>query len=173
MIAGGEFKGCIVRQTAAEIVGAVSNPRNYRIPGSHIDFPSALALASDVLNTPNLRLILPMATSMGTRPQAIKQKRPIAVLNRFEKPNDTLESLIDILGTLIEDYENKHVPEPVGNPISSLKHFMREHNLKQSDLSEIRNWRRSAFAFHPAKKPPIHLSKYLTMSKSFLYCMPN
>lgn len=54
-----------------------------------------------------------------------------------EKPNATLESLIDILGTLIEDYENKHVPEPVGDPISSLKHFMEERNLKQSDLSEI------------------------------------
>lgn len=54
-----------------------------------------------------------------------------------EKPNDTLESLIDILGTLIEDYEKKHVPEPVGDPISSLKYFMDEHNLKQSDLSEI------------------------------------
>lgn len=54
-----------------------------------------------------------------------------------EKPNDTLDSLIDILGTLIEDYENKYVPEPVGDPISSLKHFMEEHNLKQSDLPEI------------------------------------
>lgn len=54
-----------------------------------------------------------------------------------EKPNDTLESLIDILGTLIEDYEKKHVPEPVGDPISSLKYFMEEHNLKQSALSEI------------------------------------
>ncbi len=54
-----------------------------------------------------------------------------------EKPNDTLDSLIDILGTLIEDYENKYVPEPVGDPISSLKHFMEEYNLKQSDLSDI------------------------------------
>jgi HTH-type transcriptional regulator/antitoxin HigA len=54
-----------------------------------------------------------------------------------EKPNDTLDSLIDTLGTLIEDYENKYVPEPVGDPISSLKHFMKEHNLRQSDLPEI------------------------------------
>ena len=54
-----------------------------------------------------------------------------------EKPNDTLDSLIDILGTLIEDYENKYVPEPVGDPISSLKHFMEEYNLRQSDLPEI------------------------------------
>lgn len=37
----------------------------------------------------------------------------------------------------IEDNENKYVPEPVGDPISSLKHFMEEHNLRQSDLPEI------------------------------------
>ncbi len=54
-----------------------------------------------------------------------------------EKPNDTLESLIDIIGTLIEDYENKHAPGPVGDPISSLKHFMEENNLGRSDLPEI------------------------------------
>jgi HTH-type transcriptional regulator/antitoxin HigA len=54
-----------------------------------------------------------------------------------EKPNDTIDSLIDMLGTLIEDYENKHVPEPVGDPISSLRHFMEERNLRQSDLPEI------------------------------------
>jgi HTH-type transcriptional regulator/antitoxin HigA len=54
-----------------------------------------------------------------------------------EKPNDTIESLIDMLGTLIEDYENKHIPEPVGDPISSLKHFMEEHHLRQCDLPEI------------------------------------
>jgi len=54
-----------------------------------------------------------------------------------EKQNDTLESLIDILGTLIEDYEDRHIPEPVGDPILSLKHFMEEHHLKQSDLPEI------------------------------------
>lgn len=53
------------------------------------------------------------------------------------KPNAKLDSLIDVLGTLVEDYENKHVPEPVGDPISSLKHLMEEHGLKQGDLPEI------------------------------------
>ncbi len=57
--------------------------------------------------------------------------------NVSEKSNDSLESLIDILGTLIENYEDKHVPEPIGDPISSLKHFIGEHHLKQSDLFEI------------------------------------
>ncbi len=54
-----------------------------------------------------------------------------------ERPNATLDSLIDILGTLIEAYEDKHVPEPVGDPVSSLRYFMEEHNLRQSDLAEI------------------------------------
>jgi antitoxin component HigA of HigAB toxin-antitoxin module len=67
------------------------------------------------------------------RPAALRFYACLKIRCRFI----TLDSLIDILGTLIEDYENKNVPEPVGDPISSLKHFMEEHNLKQSDLSEI------------------------------------
>jgi len=54
-----------------------------------------------------------------------------------KNPNAELDSLIDVLGTLIEDYENRNIPEPVGDPISSLKHYMEEHNLRQSDLPEI------------------------------------
>jgi predicted nucleic acid-binding protein len=65
LIAGGEFKGCIALQTATEIVGAVSNPRNYRPPKKYLGFPVALEMASDVLKTPNLRLILPQATSFS------------------------------------------------------------------------------------------------------------
>ncbi len=53
------------------------------------------------------------------------------------EPNDTIESLIDILGTLIQDYESKNVPEPVGDPISTLKHLMAERKLRQTDLPEI------------------------------------
>ena len=47
------------------------------------------------------------------------------------------DSLIDLLGTLIEDYENKHISEPQGDAIASLKFFMKEFSLKQSDLPEI------------------------------------
>ncbi len=38
---------------------------------------------------------------------------------------------------LIEKYENQHYPEPVLNPTDYLKYLMEEHNLKQSDLTEI------------------------------------
>lgn len=65
LIAGGEFKGYIALQTATEIVAAVSNPRNYPPSKSHLEFPAALDMVSDVLKTPNLRLILPNATSFS------------------------------------------------------------------------------------------------------------
>jgi HTH-type transcriptional regulator/antitoxin HigA len=54
-----------------------------------------------------------------------------------EKPEPAVESLIDTLGTLIEDYEAKHLPEPMGDPISTLRHLMEAHGLKQSDLPEL------------------------------------
>jgi len=48
-----------------------------------------------------------------------------------------LANFMDVLGVLIEVYENEHVPEPASDPISVLKYFMEENNLKQSDLSEL------------------------------------
>jgi HTH-type transcriptional regulator/antitoxin HigA len=48
-----------------------------------------------------------------------------------------LANLMDVLGVLIETYENEHVPEPVSDPISVLKYFMEEHDLKQKDLWEL------------------------------------
>jgi antitoxin component HigA of HigAB toxin-antitoxin module len=36
---------------------------------------------------------------------------------------------MDVLGVLIETYENQHVPEPAGDPIAALKYFMEEHDL--------------------------------------------
>lgn len=50
-----------------------------------------------------------------------------------------LASLMETLGTLIENYENAHLPEPTGNPISTLSYLMAEHNLHQNDLPEIGN----------------------------------
>jgi HTH-type transcriptional regulator/antitoxin HigA len=51
--------------------------------------------------------------------------------------NPLIESLIDTLGTLIKDYEDRNIPEPEGDAIGCLKFLMREHNLKQSDLKEL------------------------------------
>lgn len=48
-----------------------------------------------------------------------------------------LANLMDVLGVLIEIYENQFIPEPESDPISVLKHFMDEYNLKQTDLPEL------------------------------------
>ncbi len=54
-----------------------------------------------------------------------------------KKPDPIKESLIDTMGTLIKDYEDRYVPEPEGDPIDCLKYLMEEHNLKQTDLNEL------------------------------------
>lgn len=48
-----------------------------------------------------------------------------------------LANLMDVLGVLIETYENEHVPEPASDPVSVLKYFMEEYDLKQKDLPEL------------------------------------
>jgi HTH-type transcriptional regulator/antitoxin HigA len=60
------------------------------------------------------------------------------LIDEVSKKEDPLkESLIDTLGTLIKDYEDRNIPEPEGDAIGCLKYLMEEHNLKQSDLREL------------------------------------
>lgn len=55
------------------------------------------------------------------------------------RDNEThpLAKMMDVIGVLVEDYEDEHIPEPEGDPISVLKFLMEEHELKQVDLSEL------------------------------------
>ncbi len=69
-------------------------------------------------------------------------KKVVKLLNKLidevsETENSSIESLIDTLGTLIKDYEDRNIPEPEGEPIGCLKYLMEEHGLKQSDLKEL------------------------------------
>jgi HTH-type transcriptional regulator/antitoxin HigA len=48
-----------------------------------------------------------------------------------------LAKVMDVLSVLIETYEDEHIPEPQGDPISALKYFMEEYELNQKDLSEL------------------------------------
>lgn len=54
-----------------------------------------------------------------------------------EAENHPLASLMEILGTLIENYENRHLPEPASDPVGALKFLMDEHGLKQNELPDI------------------------------------
>lgn len=48
-----------------------------------------------------------------------------------------LASLMETLGSLIESYEARNIPEIEGNPIDTFKTLIEEHGLKQSELPEI------------------------------------
>ena len=54
-----------------------------------------------------------------------------------KKADPVKESLIDILGTLIKDYEDRNITESEGDPIGNLKFLLEEHGMTQSDLKEI------------------------------------
>ena len=60
------------------------------------------------------------------------------LIDEVNKKNDPVkESLIDTLGTLIKDYEDRNIKEPKGDPMGALKYLLEEHGLNQSDLLEI------------------------------------
>lgn len=45
--------------------------------------------------------------------------------------------LVDLLGTLIEDYEARRHPMPRATGLQALKFLMEQHGLKQVDLPEV------------------------------------
>jgi len=54
-----------------------------------------------------------------------------------EDESHPLASLMETLGSLVQSYENRNIPEMEGSPDEILKTLMQEHGLKQSDLPEI------------------------------------
>ena len=54
-----------------------------------------------------------------------------------EDESHPLASLMEALGSLIESYEARNIPEIQGNPIDTFKTLIEEHGLKQSELPEI------------------------------------
>jgi len=87
--------------------------------------------------------VWPLISNIVSVPRtADEYERTVARLDELidevgEAENHPLASLMETLGTLIEAYEGKYVPEPVGDPITSLAALMDEHGLRESDLPEI------------------------------------
>jgi HTH-type transcriptional regulator / antitoxin HigA len=60
------------------------------------------------------------------------------LLDEVSKKSDPVkESLIDTLGTLIKDFEDRNIKEPKNDPVGVLKYLLDEHGLSQNDLQEI------------------------------------
>ncbi len=51
--------------------------------------------------------------------------------------NHELAPVMETIGNLIENYENREYKIKEASPINVLKYLMHEHGLKQSDLKEI------------------------------------
>ncbi|NIR51635.1 helix-turn-helix domain-containing protein [candidate division KSB1 bacterium] len=69
-------------------------------------------------------------------------KKAVELLDKLidevsEEEDPLIESLIDTLGTLIKDYEDRKLKEPEGDPVGCLEYLMEEHGLRQRDLREL------------------------------------
>ena len=76
-----------------------------------------------------------------------------------------IESLMDTLGTLIKDYEDRNIPEPDADPIDCLKFLMEEHNLKLNDLPEMGN--REVVSDLLSGKKPLTVKQIKVLSERF------
>ena len=48
-----------------------------------------------------------------------------------------LADLLDTVGALMEDYEDQHHPMPEGTGVQALRFLMKQHSLRQQDLTEL------------------------------------
>ena len=76
-----------------------------------------------------------------------------------------IESLIDTLGTLVKDYEDRNIPAPNANPIDCLKFLMEEHNLKPSNLPEMGN--QEVVSDILSNKKPLTVKQIKVLSERF------
>lgn len=68
--------------------------------------------------------------------------RAVAMLDELidevgEAEDHPLASLMETLGRLVEGYEDDHLPEPLGHPLSTLRILMEEQGVTADDLREI------------------------------------
>lgn len=82
--------------------------------------------------------IRPLLTIRNEREYTAAIKRLNDLLDAVgDNENHPLYSLLDTLGTLIQVYEEEHVPIPESSGVEVLHYLMEEHQLVQSSLSEI------------------------------------
>ena len=53
------------------------------------------------------------------------------------KENHPLAPLLEVLGSLVESYEEENFKPIEGEPIEVLKFLMQEHNLSQKDMKQL------------------------------------
>ena len=69
-------------------------------------------------------------------------ERVVAMLDELidvvgENEEHPLTALMEILGVLVEAYEDRHVPDLPGDPLSTLQWLMAEQEITPDDLPEL------------------------------------
>lgn len=82
-----------------------------------------------------------------------------------KKADPVKESLIDTLGTLIKDYEERKIDEPKGDSIGALKYLLEENGLSQSELPEIGSQGVVSEILNGRRK--LNLRQIVSLSKKF------
>jgi len=82
--------------------------------------------------------IAPLLTVRNEREYNAAVKRLNELLDEIgDNEKHPLYSLLDTLGTLIHAYEEEHYQIPDATGVDVLRFLMEEHELTQSDLSEV------------------------------------
>lgn len=85
-----------------------------------------------------LRTLVPLGTLRTKKDYARAVEMLDAILDEVgEDEKHPMAELADAISVFIEKYEAEHVPIPAAKPAAVLKFLMREHDLRQSDLTEI------------------------------------
>ncbi len=96
----------------------------------------------NLLEKPELKQVLPaVGEGLSIRTEA-DYDRAVAMLDRLldevgDDEKHPLFNFLEVLGTLIESYEDDHLHIPKSSPQDVLRFLMEQSNLKQSDLPEI------------------------------------
>ena len=85
---------------------------------------------------PSISTILHVPTNQEDFNQLVELSDYLMDISEGDKFHPLI-GLLDLIGTMIEEYERYHIPEPQSDPIECIKYLMKEHNLKQNDLIEL------------------------------------
>lgn len=85
-----------------------------------------------------LRTLVPLGTLRTKKDYTRAVEMLDAILDEIGgDEKHPMAELADAISVFIEKYEAEHVPIPAAKPADVLRFLMREHDLRQSDLTEI------------------------------------
>jgi len=98
----------------------------------------ARQLNQAALDYRKLRAVVPLGPVRTKKEYA----RAVALLDSIideigEDEKHPMAELAEAISVFVEKYEEDHSPAPAATPIAVLRHLMREHDLRQTNLPEI------------------------------------